>query len=139
MYRKLTIAATFSLLLIPSTQAQTASIMVAERECSDLSLTHLKQSLGNNWFGNSSEGPVNNNRGNVSDSKCTATDIQEWLTSLQSSCSTYFDIVTLTPITKGHAEVMYHNDFYANDFENSRFSGYGYSYTDRLVMTYRCL
>ncbi|GAA6134649.1 hypothetical protein NBRC116188_14380 [Oceaniserpentilla sp. 4NH20-0058] len=132
MIRSLSLAAT--LLAAQFSYATTAQIQVAERDCSNTTLTKLFNGQSR-WT--SAYSAIN--RENSDDSKCTQSDVQTWLTTLQASCTTYFDIISITPITKGYAQIAYHDYAYASTDENGRAGGYGYSYTDRLIMTYRCL
>ena len=99
--------------------AQTAEIKVAERDCSKTTLSKLFYGQSR-WLTESTE----NSRANSDDSKCTQSDIQSWLTTVSSSCSTYFDVVSITPITKGFAQFSYHSHAYADTDENGRSGAY---------------
>ena len=122
-------------LLTGMAQAETAQINIAERDCSNTTLSKLFNNQSS-WQGAST---LSNGRENSDDSKCTGSDISSWVTSLSSVCPTYFDVISITPITKGYAQFSYHDSNYADTDENGRAGAYGYSYTDRLIMTYRCL
>ncbi|MEK9713873.1 MAG: hypothetical protein VW258_15015, partial [Thalassolituus sp.] len=131
MFKKLLIPTALVLVSIPQTHAETAQIQVAERNCTQSTSSNLNQTLGSRWSGVTTEGVSNNTRGNLSDSLCTATDVQTWITNLQASCTTYFDIISITPLTKGHAEISYYTNISGTNDYDSRSAGFGYSYTDR--------
>lgn len=116
--------------------AETAMVKVAERSCKVNDLKHLfqgedrwhKRTVGSSW---------NNSRENLSDDKCSAEDINLWISELQAQCVTYFDVIAVTPLSKGAGQISYYN--YYESSADSRAGGLGYSFTDRLIMTYRCL
>lgn len=125
------------LLATGTAQAQNATIQVSERNCSDNNLSQLFQGQSR-WTIVSGETISNSSRSNLADNKCDSSDISIWVTELQNNCATYFDVITITPITKGASTAFYHNGITTSQ-DDARAGGLGYSYTDRLVMTYRCL
>ena len=120
--------------------AETAAIRVAERDCKnaalDSLLTVLSTTDSNRWKGSATN---NSGRENTSSASCTGADIQVWMNELQTSCTIYFDLITLTPIIKGYSEIVHYNSTFSDSIKDGRGAGYGYSYTDRLIMVYRCL
>ena len=124
-----------AIILASITHAETAQINVAERDCSKTDLSKLFQFQTSRWTTES----TSSSRANLDDSKCTGSDVQTWISTLSASCTTYFDVLSITPITKGYAQYSYHNYGYGDQGLNARAGAYGYSYTDRLIMTYRCL
>ena len=112
--------------------ADTADVLTAVKSCS---ATGDRFASGNyRW----SDFYTASSEENLSDSLCTDSDINTWITTLKSACTTYFDVISLTPLNKGYAQYLYYS--YTNSGElNGRAGGYGYSFTDRLVLMYRCL
>jgi hypothetical protein len=126
-----------SLIISSLSLADTAAFKVAELSCKDTSSSLLL--FGQSRWESTSTSGIYGKRANTSDSLCKAIDTQAFINSLQSACTTYFDIVSITPITKGFGQLSYYDVAFNGTYDNGRSPSYGYGYTDRMILTYKCL
>ena len=136
----------FSTLASLNAFAQTAEVKTAVKSCTETSYTTVGKRRSVNysdrwsWDGYNTESEFStgnaSTRKNLSDSSCQESDISTWMTSLKNNCSTYFNVISFSPLTKGYSEYIW-KDKSATEEDHS--GGIGYSYTDRLVLVYHCL
>lgn len=147
---------TFSILIPFTTGAEVAQTKVAELVCSDKKSRPLgySDSYGSNteyyvknrakWQGDQSytapwldelyPNGIQIGRENLSDEKCKQADTQIFLSNLAANCSKYFSINSVTPLNKGYSQALT-----GINRESDAAMAAGYSFTDRILVTYKCL
>tara|TARA_B100000925_G_scaffold291071_1_gene277923 strand:- start:4800 stop:5222 length:423 start_codon:yes stop_codon:yes gene_type:complete len=120
-----------------STFGQTATVGVSAINCESTSI--MDNSWGFSAYGGGSDDEqtyYDSNPGNFDSLNCGSTQIKNEIDRLAEICSEYFDIISVTPLTKGAAGASYKFDNYN---KSGAANGWGYSYTHSIVFTYRCL
>jgi len=100
---------------------------------SDFSYTHF----GKNEFG------LNEIEHRLSESLCQEADLNAKLDLLSSNCDTYFDVISITPIQAAEVAIIggVQSGHKSNDTFYPAYTSpysYSYSYTDRIIISYRC-
>jgi hypothetical protein len=81
---------------------------------------------------------------NLSPSKCTQVSVAQTLASLAQQCTKYFDVISVVPLVRGNAGYLYNTEHLTSRTDGYGYgygwgAGMGFSYTDRLLLFYRCL